>query len=840
MDLALVQSELDYVDEAYKRNLQVEVAHKLKDKPTFSSINQMLDWKMDLFSFQYHTDKRFKQLFSNYLTKDEEDNFIDTVILNPYFENVPFFKQTLLLLCRGDVLFGGARGGGKALALNTPVATPDGFRTIEDIMVGDEVFDCNGKPCHVTSKSDIFFDHDCYEILFDDGVKVVCDGNHKWFASTYVTRIGSNNRYNPLLHPAQVYYTKDMAENIYDYAHKQDGVVNYSILNCGAVEYDSKEGLPVSPYMFGVWLASGDFDGGLTVYDDVASKMDLDSFTHKYSNYWCSDDLKDTLKDLGFEDGVKFIPKIYLYSSISDRISLLHGFMDCKGLDDCSVYECIINDKRLRDDFRELLASLGIKSVSEKSGYNVKVFFATDIPMGSKDMDSDKRLIKKYSHHFIINIKKVGSVPCQCITVDSPTHQFLITDHYIATHNSDSALMSALQYVEFPEWTVGIFRLTYKDLTTPGAILNRAESWLDNNELLKREGIEPKYKRTDYSFTFPSGAQIQFAQVQFDQDAQHFQGAELHKTIIDEAVQFTETKINRLKGSIRRNIDDPLPTEILYTGNPGGVSTEYFRNNFVDGDGQFIDSKYIDNCYLDFTDYERRVFEDLKDSDPVLYAQWKLGDWNASNSGSMFKQDWFKYYTFINERITHRVRAWDMASTDPVNPSGSNDPDYCVGTLLMKGESGRIYVDNQVRFRADPDEVEENIINIANQDGFETPIIMEQEGGSQAKTYMAYLQRKLQGHMFYPLSSRKDKIERAKPMVSAIKFGNTKFRDGEDWIYDMINEMCSFPTVGIHDDIVDSLSLGFNYLNGLSMNDGLNGVNNYYNNDMLVRLNRRV
>ena len=86
----------------------------------------------------------------------------------------------------------------------------------------------------------------------------------------------------------------------------------------------------------------------------------------------------------------------------------------------------------------------------------------------------------------------------------------------------------------------------------------------------------------------------------------------------------------------------------------------------------------------------------------------------------------------------------------------------------------------------------------------------------------------------------KDKIERAKPMVSAIKFGNMKFRDGEDWIYDMINEMCSFPTVGIHDDIVDSLSLGFNYINGLSMNDGLNGVNNYYNNDMLVRLNRRV
>lgn len=840
MDLALVQSELDYVDEAYKRNLQGEVAHKLKDKPSFNCIDDMLDWKTDLFSFQYHVDKRFSQLFNDYLTNDEKDNFIDTVILNPYFENVPFFKQTLLLLCRGDVLFGGARGGGKALSLDTKVATPDGFCSIEDLMVGDTVFDCDGKPCHVTSKSDVFFDHDCYEVSFDDGVKVICDGNHKWFASSFVTRMGSNNRYNPLLHPAQVYRTRDMADNLYDYGNKMDGVVNFSVSNCGAVLYDYDDELPVSPYLFGVWLACGDSEGGLSISDDVAGRLDLDGFDHKYTFYWQSDRLKNFIYSIGLEVLGKRIPKCYFQSSIHQRLELIQGYLDCVLTDDSKYYEFVCNDKMLRDDLRELLASLGVKTSSEKSKYDVKVRFATDLPVSNIHIDCNSRMINRFKSHFIVNIKKVDSVPCQCISVDSPTHQFLITDHYIPTHNSDSALMSALQYVEFPEWTVGIFRLTYKDLTTPGAILNRAESWLDNNDLLKKEGIEPKYKRTDYSFTFPSGAQIQFAQVQFDQDAQHFQGAELHKTIIDEAVQFTETKINRLKGSIRRNIDDPLPTEILFTGNPGGVSTEYFRNNFVDGDGQFIDSKYIDNCYLDFNDYEKRVFEDLKDSDPVLYAQWKLGDWNATNSGSMFKQEWFKYYSFINERITHRVRAWDMASTDPVNPAGGNDPDYCVGSLLMKGESGRIYVDNQVRFRADPDEVEETILNVARQDGYETPIVMEQEGGSQAKTYMAYLQRQLQGYMFNPLSSRKDKIERAKPMVSAIKFGNMKFREGEEWIYDMLNEMCAFPTVGIHDDVVDSLSLGYNYLNGLNVNDKVNGLNNVYDNDMLVRLNRRV
>ena len=518
MDLKLVKRDIEDnpdFDEKYKRSLQREVEQFLLKKPHFNTLDDLLEWKTDLWAFQYNQDIRIRLLFDNYLSSDEEENFIDTVILNPYIPNVPFFNQTVLLLSRGDVLYGGARGGGK----------------------------------------------------------------------------------------------------------------------------------------------------------------------------------------------------------------------------------------------------------------------------------------------------------------------------------SDSALMCALQYVDFPEWSVGIFRLTYKDLITPGAILSRAEQWLDKNRLLEKAGIAPKYSRTKNIFTFPSGANIMFAQVQYDNDAEHYQGAELHKMIIDEAVQFSEYKINRLKGSIRKNVDDPLPTEILYTGNPGGISTEYFRSNFVEGDGQFIDSKYIDNCYLNFEDYEKRVFEELKDSDPVLYEQWKNGNWKVAYSGSMFKPEWFKRYSSVDERVINRLRSWDMAGTDPVDPTGGNDPDYTVGTLLLKGESGRIYVDDMVILRENPDVVEDTILNIAKMDGKSTNIVIEQEGGSQAKSYMQYIQRRLQGYSFDEVNNRVHKTERAKPMVSAIKFGNMKFRAGTEWFSTMLNQVTMFPTKGVHDDCVDSLSLGYNYINGLGENPSISQT---VDNSKFIRWNNII
>ena len=47
-------------------------------------------------------------------------------------------------------------GHGKALALDTPIATPDGWKTMGELQVGDYVFDEKGRPTRVIGVSPVF------------------------------------------------------------------------------------------------------------------------------------------------------------------------------------------------------------------------------------------------------------------------------------------------------------------------------------------------------------------------------------------------------------------------------------------------------------------------------------------------------------------------------------------------------------------------------------------------------------------------------------------------------------------------------------------------------------
>lgn len=388
---------------------------------------------------------------------------------------------------------------------------------------------------------------------------------------------------------------------------------------------------------------------------------------------------------------------------------------------------------------------------------------------------------------------------------------------------TEASLIGALQYVDFPQWKAGIFRLTFSDLSVPGAIMDRALDWLDDNPILKEAEIAPKWNKEKKTFTFPSGAKIKFGHVQHDKDAEKYQGSEFHLLVIDEAVQFTENKITRLKGSNRKQINDPLPLRIWFTGNPGGVSHDYFKERFIDGPGFFIDSKYTDNPYLNHKKYEE-IFIEIQDSDPILYRQWKEGDWNAIPEGKLYKRKWFtgknggRLYEFITEKIIQWIRFWDLAATEEANENKKGGPDWTVGMLLGLGESGKVYLEDIVRFRKDPDEAEEEILRTAEMDEAKygrknLKIRIEQEGGASAKYVMNTFAGKLPGFDFEgrPVQ-RKSKIDRARAFVSFIKHGHFKTKQGSTWITTFLNEIASFPTKGIHDDQVDTLSGGLHEL----------------------------
>ena len=77
------------------------------------------------------------------------------------------------------------RKNGKALDISTKIPTPNGYTTMGDLKVGDEVFDKDGNITNVTFVTPIKYNHKCYEVTFSDGEKIIADEEHNWLVDRW-------------------------------------------------------------------------------------------------------------------------------------------------------------------------------------------------------------------------------------------------------------------------------------------------------------------------------------------------------------------------------------------------------------------------------------------------------------------------------------------------------------------------------------------------------------------------------------------------------------------------------------------------------------------------------
>lgn len=81
----------------------------------------------------------------------------------------------------GQMIVIAARPGmGKALALDTPLPTPDGWTTMGAVTVGEHLIGADGRPTTVVAATDVMVGRPCYEIEFSDGSVIVADAEHQW------------------------------------------------------------------------------------------------------------------------------------------------------------------------------------------------------------------------------------------------------------------------------------------------------------------------------------------------------------------------------------------------------------------------------------------------------------------------------------------------------------------------------------------------------------------------------------------------------------------------------------------------------------------------------------
>ncbi|GHJ12343.1 hypothetical protein TPA0908_03380 [Micromonospora sp. AKA38] len=92
------------------------------------------------------------------------------------------------------IIVAGRPGLGKALALDTPLPTPEGWTTMGAVRVGDQLLAADGNPTTITNVFDVMHDRTCYEVEFSDGSVIVADAEHLWKTTTRASRRQSEAR----------------------------------------------------------------------------------------------------------------------------------------------------------------------------------------------------------------------------------------------------------------------------------------------------------------------------------------------------------------------------------------------------------------------------------------------------------------------------------------------------------------------------------------------------------------------------------------------------------------------------------------------------------------------
>ena len=346
-------------------------------------------------------------------------------------------------------------GVGKANPVTTPVLTPNGFKPMGDVKVGDYVISRYGKPEKVVGIYPQGM-KDVYEITFKDGTKSYCCKDHLWVYKT----VDDMRRHND--------YRVDTLENILSkHPVRRGKSFNIHIPVCDPVEFEKIPELPLDPYVLGVLLGDGGFTTDRislsTVEMDILEKCNATlrewgEFTST-SDFNCSylfksvnfkeNKLYRTIGSLGLlkhKSIDKFIPKQYLYAKVEDRMNLLKGLMDTDGhigLNGSFSFSTFSDS--LAEDFMFLCRSLGYRCTQHTNSRDneIKITILTD-----DVIFSSKKHLYRLSQCPVRNCKvdkkcmaitSVTKLPekqeCQCIMVDSEDHTYLCND-FIVTHNT--------------------------------------------------------------------------------------------------------------------------------------------------------------------------------------------------------------------------------------------------------------------------------------------------------------------------------------------------------------------------------------------------------------------
>lgn len=381
-------------------------------------------------------------------------------------------------------------GLGKCQSVDSEVFTPYGKKRIGDVIPGDYVIGSDGKPTIVEAVYPQGV-KDLYRITFNDGYSILVSKDHLWTVSSNNSGENSKNIENKY-HTLSVEQMLDedlvLIKNgigcnekkpykFNTFYKTKNGQNKWQIPIVKPIEFTVDKTLPINPYLLGICLGDGHIK-------DVSVKVDVhkDDFDELFSNQPIKENkpqknlrcgsifLSESLKELKINQTRsynKFIPDIYKYSSIDDRLSLLQGLMDTDGhcmkskKGNFTGTEFSTSSEKLADDVAEIVHSLGGivrkksriptytykgKKLKGRLNYRLNIKLPKGMnPFRLKRKSEEYKTPEKYKiGRYITNIELEKQGEAVCIQVDAEDHLY-VTDHGIVTHNTYQSIVAALE-----------------------------------------------------------------------------------------------------------------------------------------------------------------------------------------------------------------------------------------------------------------------------------------------------------------------------------------------------------------------------------------------------------
>jgi predicted phosphodiesterase len=330
---------------------------------------------------------------------------------------------------------------GKALTDDTPVLTPDGWKSHGSIRPGDYVYGPDGLAKRVTDVTGST-EQDVYEVQFDHGVTITATANHLWEGwRRYKDSAGNYGRRRVTMTTAEIAALKPSLRDGREYQSRPFHVDLPSPID------NPEAQLPIDPYLLGAWLGDGNSRNGyITVGgSDVDHWLEYGyyiPYVTPTGNHTLQTGLSSDLREAGLIRN-KHIPDLYMNAAASQRLALIQGLMDTDGyVSPQGVCEFTQVSTKIADGFCNLLTGLGMKftrtmkKTTHKSAH--KITFSPNMQVFRMARKAERVNLNRESANFrfVQRVMPAGRALAQCLTVEG--HLYLAGRDLVVTHNCEN------------------------------------------------------------------------------------------------------------------------------------------------------------------------------------------------------------------------------------------------------------------------------------------------------------------------------------------------------------------------------------------------------------------